>query len=93
MAAHERDTIRRDDSSQASSSDANSIKSYSEGDSLLSPVTAASTPNYKSTATFPDVESAQNDPHVEDEAPGKVTKSAAIIISLLLIGKFSQLFS
>ncbi|KAF7949948.1 uncharacterized protein EAE97_003457 [Botrytis byssoidea] len=87
MALHERDTVPRDDSSQASSKDAGSIKSYSETDSLLSPVTAASTPNYKSTATFPDVESAQND-QVQDETTGKVTKSAAIIISLLLIGVF-----
>lgn len=90
MALHERDTVPRDDSSQASSKDASSIKSYLETDSLLSPVTAASTPNYKSTATFPDVESAQND-QVQDETTGKVTKSAAIIISLLLIGTYSQL--
>ncbi|KAF7892717.1 uncharacterized protein EAF02_000255 [Botrytis sinoallii] len=78
MALHERDTVPRDDSSQASSKDADSIKSYSETDSLLSPVTAASTPNYKSTATFPDVESAQND-QVQDETTEKSRESAAII--------------
>ncbi|EDO01861.1 hypothetical protein SS1G_04336 [Sclerotinia sclerotiorum 1980 UF-70] len=87
MAAHETDTIHKDDSSQASSRHANSIKSSSETDSLLSPVTATSTPNYKSTSTFPDVESAQN-VQAENETTGRVTKSAAIIISLLLIGVF-----
>ncbi|KAI9650714.1 hypothetical protein NHQ30_000737 [Ciborinia camelliae] len=88
MATHDRDTIHRVDSRQDSPRDANSIKSYSETDSLLLPVTAASTSNYKSTSSFRDVESTQNDSQVEDEVAGKVTKGAAIMISLLLIGVF-----
>ncbi|KAA8576111.1 hypothetical protein EYC84_006273 [Monilinia fructicola] len=88
MAVDERDTSHRDDSSRASSRDVDSIKSFSETDSLLSPATAASTPNYKSTATFSDVESAQNSSQVDDATTGKVTKSVAIVISLLLIGVF-----
>lgn len=92
MAVDERDTSHRDDSSRASSRDVDSIKSFSETDSLLSPATAASTPNYKSTATFSDVESAQNSSQVDDATTGKVTKSVAIVISLLLIGSFHKFF-
>lgn len=86
MAVDERAIVHRDDPSQASSRDENSIKLYSENDSLLSPATAASTPDYKLIATFPDVESAQNGSHIENETAENVTNGAAIIISLLLIG-------
>ncbi|QSZ30845.1 hypothetical protein DSL72_000403 [Monilinia vaccinii-corymbosi] len=55
------------------------ILSYSETDSLLSPATVASAPDYKSTATFPDVESVQHDSQVENATAGKATKDAAIV--------------
>ncbi|PQE17967.1 major facilitator superfamily transporter protein [Rutstroemia sp. NJR-2017a WRK4] len=77
-------------SSRPSSRDTDSAQSYSETDSLLSPNTAASTPNYKTTKFSSDLEAR---PHRSDEASEdipveRVTKGAALIISLLLIGVF-----
>lgn len=77
MAVDERAIVHRDDPSQASSRDENSIKLYSENDSLLSPATAASTLDYKLIATFPDVESAHNGSHVENETAEISTSDVA----------------
>lgn len=80
------------DSRPPSSKDTDSLKSYSKTDSLLSPNTSASTPNYKATEFPSDTEAR---PHLSDETSNditvdKVTKGTALIISLLLVGKFYQ---
>ncbi|KAM3084216.1 hypothetical protein ACMFMF_001573 [Clarireedia jacksonii] len=78
------------DSNRPSSRNTDSVESYSETDSLLSPNTAASTPNYKTTEFPSDIEARphRSDEQSEDTTVKKVTKGTALIISLLFIGVF-----